>query len=108
MIILFFYPSTVEMISPLTERQNITSLNQLYNKMINSSCRHATLLQIPSVIYSSVAAKVLHVQDTEGGTGDLLAASEGVTDTLQLNHSGGRLSAWRGRAQRPSHLFCHL
>lgn len=34
--------------------------------------------------------------------------SGGVTDSLQLNHSGGRLSAWQDNANRPSHLFCHF
>lgn len=51
---------------------------------------------------------VLHVQNMQGGTGGPLAASEGVTDSLQLNHSRGRLSAWQDKAKCPSHLLCHL
>lgn len=43
----------------------------------------------------------------QGGTGGPLAASGGVTGSLQLNHSGGRLSAWQDQAKCPSHLFCH-
>lgn len=42
---------------------------------------------------------VLHVRNTQGGTGGgPLAASEAVTDNLQLIHSGGRLSAWQDKS----------
>lgn len=44
----------------------------------------------------------------QGGTGGPLAASGGVTDSLQLNHSGGRLSSWQDKAKCPSHLLSFL
>lgn len=46
------------------------------------------------------------VQMKQGGAGGPFWP--GVTDSLQLNHSGGRLSAWQDRAERPSHLLRHL
>lgn len=75
------------------------------------SCQHYIVaLAVPSVVYSDacvcIQQPVMPVQMKQGGAGGPFWP--GVTDSLQLNHSGGRLSAWQDRAERPSHLLRHL